>query len=86
MLYKPETIGIQAWEVAFEPVAHDGISTHVSRPERRVVNAEGFRPRLNVSQASIDFGTRIVIRSNQIKVSSNCRDKRDPLMVSFSMQ
>jgi len=67
LLYKPETLGPQSWEVCFEPVSQDGDSKHVATPERRVVNAEGVRPRLNVSRASIDFGTRIVIRSNQIK-------------------
>eukprot|EP00983_Pelagomonas_calceolata_P113601 1160002-Pelagomonas_calceolata.AAC.19 len=70
LLYKPETLGPQSWEVCFEPVSQDGDSKHVATPERRVVNAEGVRPRLNVSRASIDFGTRIVIRSNQIKVNS----------------
>lgn len=68
MLYKPETIGPQTWEAAFELVAHDGNITHVAKPERRVVSAVAVKPRLKVSQAAIDFGTRIVIRSNQTKV------------------
>ncbi|KAF5834411.1 flagellar associated protein [Dunaliella salina] len=67
LLYKPETLGSQSWEICFEPVSQDGDSRHVAPPERRVVNGEGVKPRLNVSRASIDFGTRIVIRSNQIK-------------------
>lgn len=67
-MYKPEVIGSQTWELKFEPVAQDGDSRHVAPPERRVVTGEGVRPRLNVSRASVDFGTRIVIRSNQIKV------------------
>jgi len=62
-------MGPQAWEVSFEPVSQDGDARHVAALERRVVNAEGVRPRLNVSRASVEFGTRIVIRSNQIKVS-----------------
>jgi hypothetical protein len=56
--------GPQAWELAF--LAAMTSEARMMAPMRRVVSAEGVKPRLVISKTSLNFGTRIVIRSNQV--------------------
>ncbi len=54
------------WELAF--TAAVTTDARLMQPVRRVVTAEGVKPRLVISKSAIDFETQIVIRSNQVKV------------------
>lgn len=51
-------------ELAFTLVTAGGYNVP---PVRRVVTGSGETPRVILSKTLVDFGTKIVIRSNQIK-------------------
>lgn len=64
LVYRPNKIDTHALELALAVLATGAVSVP---PIRKVVTAEGVQPRIMLSKAIVDFETKIVIRTNQIK-------------------
>lgn len=85
LAYRPSAVHKQAFELTFNSLTS---GQSMSQPLRRVVTAEGVQPRLVVSKTAIDFGTCIVIRSNQIKAPYSTdiwltNNEAEPVTVAF---
>ena len=62
--FRPKNVSEHAFELPLEVVGMVNSPEHM----KRVVVAEGLKPRLVLSEDVVDFGTRIVIRNNAIKI------------------
>ena len=62
--FRPKNVNKHAFELPLEIAGMALIPDHM----KRVVVSEGLKPRLVLSEDVVDFGTRIVIRNNAIKI------------------
>ncbi|QDZ22861.1 hypothetical protein HOP50_09g54090 [Chloropicon primus] len=62
--FRPKNVNKHAFELPMEIAGMAVIPDHI----KRVVVAEGLKPRLVLSEDVVDFKTRIVIRNNAIKI------------------
>ena len=62
--FRPKNVNKHAFELPMEIAGMAVIPDHM----KRIVVAEGLKPRLVLSEDVVDFGTRIVIRNNAIKI------------------
>ncbi len=62
--FRPKNVNKHAFELPLEIAGMASIPDHM----KRVVVSEGLKPRLVLSEDVVDFGTRIVIRNNAIKI------------------
>ena len=64
LVYRPHEVKAHATDVSVQTMT---IGSGQPAPLRRVITAEGLQPRIIISKTVVDFGTRVVIRSNQVR-------------------
>lgn len=91
LVFRPTRAATSDVELSIS-VLSNGAAGPAAVPIRKVASMTGVQPRIMISKTSIDFDTRTVIRSNQIKVpyttdiyvrNSEISDVGTPLTVSF---
>ncbi|KAG2493472.1 hypothetical protein HYH03_008289 [Edaphochlamys debaryana] len=83
--FRPSEQGEKDVELCFTLITS---GTYSVPPVRKVATGKGETPRIILSRTLLDFGTKIVIRSNQVKAPYNIdlyvtNHETDPVSVSF---
>ncbi|KXZ50888.1 hypothetical protein GPECTOR_14g137 [Gonium pectorale] len=83
--FRPCESGVRDVELAFQLVT---AGSYIAPPLRKVITGSGVTPRIILSKTFLDFQTKIVIRSNQIKAPYTLdlyitNQEEEPVTVSF---
>ncbi|GAX74871.1 hypothetical protein CEUSTIGMA_g2317.t1 [Chlamydomonas eustigma] len=65
IVFSPSAVLKETFELSCQTICNGAVKLP---PERKVVSVEGVQPKLTLSKTSINFGGKVVIRSNQVKL------------------